>query len=90
MLVDKFNRPLEWRRSPEFGFILTPVECPEGIAENGAFFAFVDDGCWAVYGGFSSDLMPLATGLSGGEEAAEAALREAGIVTILDEEKPVC
>ena len=89
MLIDRFNREVHRRPSKEFGFILTPVECPEGIAENGAFFAFVDDGCWAIYGGFASDLMPLATGTSGGWAAAEAALVRCGILSHLGARTPV-
>lgn len=89
MLHDRFSRPVDWRPSVEFGQILTPVECPAGIAENGAFYAFAEDDCWAVYGGFASDLMPLETGF-GNRADAEAALIRCGILSHLDAEMPVC
>lgn len=89
MLHDRFGREVGWRPSAEYGSILTPVECPEGIAQAGAFYAFVDEGCWAVYGGFAQDLYPLETGF-GGADAAEAALIRCGILSHLSVEKPVC
>lgn len=89
MLHDRFNRVVDWRQSADFGLILTPIECPDGIAQAGAFYAFVDEGCWAVYGGFAQDLYPAETGF-GGVDAAEAALVRCGVLSRLGTEKPVC
>ena len=89
MLHDRFDRVVDWRQSADFGLILTPIECPDGIAQAGAFYAFVDEGCWAVYGGFAQDLYPVETGF-GGVDAAEAALVRCGILSRLSTERSVC
>ena len=89
MLHDRFDRVVDWRQSADFGLILTPIECPDGIAQAGAFYAFVDEGCWAIYGGFAQDLYPVETGF-GGVDAAEAALIRCGILSRLSTERLVC